>query len=282
MEQASWRRRWALGKNGQRQLHALVKSGPLVALDYDGTLCPIRRTPQAAVLTGHTHALLQQVCALFPVAIISGRSVKNLVEILGDLRPDYLVGNHGLEPGPRLARAARQVSLASQLLAPDVEALPGVELENKRYTLSLHYRRAPQTAKTRRVLIQLAHRWAPGLRQVEGKKVLNLIPIGGDKGRALSRLLGRSKRSRALFVGDDLTDEDAFKLPKVKVMSVRVGEKHGTAAGWYLKGRREVDELLAELICLGRSKWVAAPNVGAQTIGRALAVAVDPLPGAGP
>src|SRR5207302_9443987 len=110
--------------------------------------------------------------------------------------------------------------------SPHVEQLTGVELEDKRYTLSLHYRRAPDTARTRRALVRLAQLWAPGLRRVEGKKVLNLIPLGGDKGRALCRLLERSKRNRALFVGDDITDEDAFKLPRVKVMSIRVGHKN--------------------------------------------------------
>jgi trehalose 6-phosphate phosphatase len=248
----------ALSANGLRALHALVKSAPLLALDYDGTLCPIRRTPRAAVLSAHTRALLEQVCALYPVAIISGRSVENLTSLLGDLQPEYVVGNHGLEPGPRLTRAAKQVAQARQRLSHHVAPMRGVELEDKRYTLSLHYRRAPDSTKARRALLELAHRWAPALRRVEGKKVLNLIPLGGDKGRALWRLLRRANRGRALFVGDDLTDEDAFKLPRVKVMSIRVGHTRDTAAGWYLEGRREVDALLAELISLraaSRGAW---------------------------
>lgn len=244
--------KWALGSSGRDELTSLVNSRPLVALDYDGTLCPIRRRRHAAVLTAHTEQLLHKVCTLYPTAIISGRALVDLARCMGKVRPDCLVGNHGLEPGPSLARAARQVAAVKKLLAPRLARWPKVELEDKRYSLSLHYRHDPKPGERRRALIALASRWAPGLRQVEGKRVLNLVPPGGDKGRALERLLGRFRRERALYVGDDLTDEDAFKLPTSEVMSVRVGKKRGTAAGWYLNGRGEVDQLLGELIRLGQ------------------------------
>lgn len=253
--------KWALGREGLGELTALVTSRPLVALDYDGTLCPIRTRPEAAVLTAHTEQLLQQVCALYPTAIISGRAVTDLTRCMGRARPDCLVGNHGLEPGPWLARAARQVAKVKRQLAPQLARWPKVELEDKRYSLSLHYRRDPKPAERRRALIALAHRWAPALRQVEGKRVLNLVPEGSDKGRALERLLGRFRRQRALYVGDDRTDEDAFKLPTSEVMSVRVGKKRGTAAGWYLHRRSEVDQLLEELIRLGRQTVTSARMV---------------------
>jgi len=243
-------RRWALGPQGRRELAALVRSAPLVALDYDGTLCAIRPRPELALPTARTLALLERVCRLFPTAIISGRAVADLAGRLGTARPDYLIGNHGLEPGPGLAEAARLIAAARKRLAPLLAGRPGIELEDKRYSLSLHYRRAARPLERRRELVRLAARHAPALRRVEGKRVLNLVPPGGDKGRALRGLLGLSARRRGLYVGDDLTDEDAFRLPALRVMSVRVGPAHASAARWYLRRRAEVDALLAELVRL--------------------------------
>jgi trehalose 6-phosphate phosphatase len=93
------------------------------------------------------------------------------------------------------------------------------------------------------------------LRKIPGKLVLNLTPVQApDKGDALQRLMASEQAEVALYVGDDVTDEDVFRLDKPgKLLTVRVGAAQFSAARYYLRDQQEIDTLLAQLIALQQS-----------------------------
>jgi trehalose 6-phosphate phosphatase len=101
----------------------------------------------------------------------------------------------------------------------------------------------------------------PHARIIGGKKVFNVLPADAmDKGQALLRLMRAEKYRHALFIGDDETDEYAFRAaPRPSIITVRVGADRNSAADWYVRGQRDVDELLARII---RLKIEASRNPG--------------------
>jgi trehalose 6-phosphate phosphatase len=116
----------------------------------------------------------------------------------------------------------------------------------------VHYRAAPdQAAAARRVAASA--RGLSEVRLVPGKCVLNLVPAEAPhKGEALVDACRRLRCRRALFLGDDVTDEDVFRMkrPAVKLLGIRVGRSVRSKASFYVRGQDEVDELLRRLLAL--------------------------------
>jgi trehalose 6-phosphate phosphatase len=144
-----------LAKGNQEVLAQLAFSRLLIALDYDGTLAPIDADRERALMRPRTATLLGELCARYPCAVISGRSRADVRRRLGKARLRYVVGNHGLEPGSDLASFEREMRVAKQFLTLALANTPGVELEDKRYSLALHYRRSRQR-RVARVAIERA------------------------------------------------------------------------------------------------------------------------------
>lgn len=237
---------------GLRELGAFVGPRTLLVFDFDGTLAPIVRDPAAAVLSKASAKLLTELTATRPVAVLSGRARAD-VKIRTPFPLCAWIGNHGLEgvPGGRreTAAAARVVRGWEKELREALRALPGTFLESKRYSLTIHYRLSAQAALTRRQALQIAVGLDPAPRIVAGKCVLNLLPPGhANKGEALRRILAGGRWENALFVGDDETDEDVFRLRDPRVFSVRVGRGRRSAADWYVPTQREVARLLRLLL----------------------------------
>jgi len=241
---------------GMASLDAFAAQRLLCAFDFDGTLAPIVEQPQDARLPDHMRALLLDLQRHAPIAIITGRSIADVAPRLG-FDPDLLVGNHGMEglPGARAAAAEayhRSVcagwrSQLSRVLAqayPD----PGVTVEDKRYSLSVHYRHARAAEQARVDLEPLLAALDPAPRLVAGKCVFNLMPPGaGNKGTALAQLIDETGAAAALFVGDDVTDEDAFKVRDRQVLAVRIEASEHSAAPFFLHRLEEMTRLLPEL-----------------------------------
>lgn len=196
----------------------------LLGLDFDGTLAPIVPRPEDAALPPGTRPLLQALAARddTTVALVSGRGLADVARRVG--LPDlYYAGNHGLEiQGPGMQRVHPEARDAREQLAGVVHNLEaelgrveGVIIEDKGLTVSVHYRLAGDEAEAGRVR-DLAHRCCrgvPGIRASDGRKVVEIRPdVDWHKGRAL-RFLRESLGPGApvLFVGDDRTDEDAFR-----------------------------------------------------------------------
>ena len=239
------------------------KDGILYAFDFDGTLAPIRAVPSEAKLPKETRSLLKKISKLVPVAIISGRSVKDLKSKIPKEIP-ILIGNHGLEgfktkktqiQKARVITERWEKELKAYLQGPQTDIFQKVELEAKTYSLSLHYRLCRNKPLVRKKLLQKIKSLSPSPKIVTGKAVINVLPADSpDKGKALMELLNKMNFSKALFVGDDKTDEDVFILKDPRIASVQVGSKRKSAAAFYLKQQAEIDRLLKVILAHHSSK----------------------------
>lgn len=240
---------------GRQRLAQVVKPGILCAFDFDGTLAPIVADPDRVRLPDEARGLLETLSRHAPVAIITGRSIDDILPKLG-FTPDFLVGNHGLEGVPGWeAQAEQHMADSSRWRKALEEALDdgdlgeGIVIEDKKYSLSVHYRAAPDQAIAARRLPELFSALEPPPRIVSGKLIYSLMPKhGGNKGSALEQLMRVAGAGSALYVGDDVTDEDVFRLHRSDVLSVRVEQHADTAADFFLPHLDDMTTLLRELI----------------------------------
>jgi trehalose-phosphatase len=232
-----------------------------VFLDYDGTLTPIVARPELATLSAAMTVVLRDLAARCPVAILSGR---DLVNLQGMVTLDGLVyaGSHGFdvdapeELGGRVRRGEDFVDVlaaARARLKEAVTSIGGAWVEDKAFAVTLHFRQvAPEDVPAVEAAFSTVAEAFPDLRRTGGKKVLELRPnIEWDKGRALLMLLERIDRSGAhfpLFLGDDETDEDAFRAVADSGTGIRVGGPHvDSAAEYFLADADEVATFLEGL-----------------------------------
>jgi trehalose 6-phosphate phosphatase len=250
------------------RLDEIVKPGVLCVFDFDGTLAPIVMQPDLASLPPEVRQRLMTLSSLAPVAVLTGRSITDIKPRLG-FEPDFLVGNHGLEGLPGWEQRGEQYEntcrawkekLAHAL--QDAHCDPGIRIENKRYSLSVHYRMARDQRKAEAALAELFARIVPEARVVGGKCVFNLLPQGAaDKGQALERLIVLSDAPSAIYVGDDVTDEDVFRLRRRDLLSIRIEAASDSAAEFYLPRWHDILRLLDELIeCLRAQQAHDAPS----------------------
>jgi len=231
-------------------------------LDYDGTLTPIVSRPRDATLSPEMRRVLARLAALAPVAVVSGRDRADVAERVG-LGELYYAGSHGFDlsgPGglreehPGGVAAVPEFDRAEEELRRRLAEVPGAEVERKRFSLAVHYRNTPE-ARVGEVVsaVDSVHRRLDGLRRGRGKKVLELQPaVDWHKGRAILRLLDRLGLDRPdvlpLYLGDDRTDEDAFRALQGRGVGVHVGPlDRDTAADYRLADVGEVEELLERI-----------------------------------
>jgi trehalose 6-phosphate phosphatase len=235
---------------GQARLHWILRHRPLLAFDWDGTLVPLAERTSEATMEPGTRALFRRVARRWPTAIVSGRARRALRVLAGGLGAVALVGNHGMEgvgQDRRRERWTRIVRGWRPVLA-EMAALRGVHVEDKVLSVSVHFGDAPDRHRTRTILRRLAAQ-LDGARGIPGKAVLNLVPADApDKGTAVQALARTLGRRAILFVGDDVTDEAAFRLRgPPPLMGVRVGQRAGSAAQWFVRNPRGVVSLLERL-----------------------------------
>jgi trehalose 6-phosphate phosphatase len=254
-----------LGRENVGLLGELSWSKILLGFDFDGTLAPIVEHRDAAAMTPTTARLFAEVAARYPCAVISGRSRSDVTSRLAGAKVKYIIGNHGLEPSAGLGRFASEMARAKTVLEGAFELQPGIEIEDKRYSLAVHYRRARVKADARRAIAAAV---APlGMRVIPGKLVVNLVPAGApSKADALLELRATERADVALYVGDDVTDEDVFEIDEPgRLVSVRVGASKSSAARYFLKRQSEIDVMLRKLAearaGAATPRWVAAPPV---------------------
>lgn len=238
----------------------------LVALDFDGTLAPIVPRPADAALPPATEAILRRLVARpdTDLAVVSGRALED-VRRLVPIHGVYFAGNHGMEiDGPGVdevyepaAEVRPRLAACAESLRHAVGPIAGVVMEDKGLTLSVHYRLVEDPAEQELVRSRvhgLCGR-VPGLRVTSGKKVIEVRPdVNWDKGRAVQLLLaglqaGPEALLPVLFIGDDVTDEDAFRALDGTGDGVVVAAQppEDTAASAWLRDPDEVAHLLAAL-----------------------------------
>ena len=231
-------------------------------LDYDGTLVGIRKSPELARLRSGRRAILVRLARLVEVIIVSGRPLEEVRRLVGVTGLVY-VGNHGLEIAgdgrvwvhPLAARRARAVTRAAAAIRAGTSGMPGVLVEDKGLTASVHYRAAKRLLhKPVRAIVEDEIRRSRGALVLrEGKMVLEIRPrLEWDKGQSVLRLL-RAPRRRAkgpwpVYIGDDLTDEDAFRALGKRGLTVHVGRRVDTLARYRLDGVDQVWTFLADLV----------------------------------
>lgn len=227
-----------------------ARADTLLAFDFDGTLAPIMADPERVQMRPETAALFERVCMLYPCAVISGRSRSDVSSRLGGAAVRHVIGNHGSEGGPEdmptlAGPIARARAFLDQALAHE-----DVAIEDKHFSLSLHYRNSARQRRALAAILDAVHALPDGLRAVPGQMVVNIVPEGApNKGDSLLGLRARENVRGALFVGDDVTDEDAFKVDSPdRLLSVRVGWSLTSAAAYFLRTQAEVDDLLAWLV----------------------------------
>jgi trehalose 6-phosphate phosphatase len=164
----------------------------------------------------------------------------------------WWIGNHGSDPGrrdPRESRWQNDVANWRSCLTAELRIEDGFEVEDKGHSLSVHYRRASDPAAAELQVRRSAAK-LPRCRRVGGKFVVNLVPDSApDKGTALLDLMRESRSRVAFFIGDDVTDEDAFRARRRHpgVIGIRIGHSQDTDARFAIPDQRSIDRLL-ELI----------------------------------
>ena len=244
----------------------------LLFLDYDGTLTPIVETPDKAIISQNIKDLLNKLSTSphCRVAIISGRALSDIKGLVG-LKDIIYAGNHGLEiEGPKIKfesqLSPRLKSIIRHIYEDAVSKLSkikGVLIEDKGLTISVHYRLVDKQ-DIQEFLSIFAEITDPyivrdKIRINSGKKVYEIRPpVMWDKGKVVLWLLARQQflsgknKIFPVYIGDDVTDEDAFKVLKKKGLTIFVGEKAGSAAQYYLKTTEEVTEFLRLIFDLKR------------------------------
>ncbi len=244
----------------QRELLAQhAWSNAMLALDFDGTLAPIVADPSAARMRTRTAALLAAIAKVFPTVVISGRGRDDVAERLAGIPVAAVVGNHGLEPSADMEAVARRVRRWIPTLVAGVGALAGVHIEDKVYSVAVHYRASRNRRAARAAIESVARDLGDGTRLIGGKCVVNIVPSDAPhKGFALQRLRALVGADTAIYVGDDVTDEDVFGLDEPgRLLGIRIGRSPTSRAGYYLKDQREIDHFLSFLVGL-RSKSAAS------------------------
>jgi alpha,alpha-trehalase len=270
-------------KSGGRQLNSLPSAlerreeifgrlggrSPAVFLDYDGTLTPIVEYPADARLSGKTRQVIKHLARHYSVAIISGRDLDDVRNMVGIDNIAY-AGSHGFDiAGPCCSFRSQErgkeflpaLDRAERELRKVLEDIEGAYIERKRFGISVHYRRVDDANLNRleREFDMVASR-SPKLRKTTGKKILELRPdLDWDKGKALLALLEKlyadSSKIIPIYIGDDVTDEDAFWAIRDRGIGIAVGEsRRETLAHYKLRDTEEVRELLEGLVALADKK----------------------------
>lgn len=240
----------------------------LLLLDYDGTLTPIVERPDDAILENSVREILEKIHSSprFILGFVSGRALDDVKRIIG-VPGAYYCGNHGLEadgPGfafrhPGLEGVEESVHGLAEILEKKLSDIDGAIVEDKGYSLVVHYRLVSEgeVEKLREGFLQEVNSIGQKLFGVkENKMTFEAVPkIRWDKGEIVKLLVDEvsgkmDSRFKTVYMGDDATDEDAFKaLSELDGLTVVVGEKQSSAK-YYVKSQGEAVGFLQRLLLL--------------------------------
>jgi trehalose 6-phosphate phosphatase len=205
----------------------------LLASDYDGVLAPLADVPSEAVPEPGTAEVLGRLSVVpgVTVALVSGRGLADLQATSGFTGELRWIGSHGAEfDGPLTGDlAGRRDELAARL-EPLVAGTPGARLEVKPASVAVHVRQVPDRAAAAALLERARTAVDPSLTMKPGKDVFEVAVTDADKGSAVRRLAAEIGAQGVLYLGDDVTDEDAFRALGADDVTVKVGDGETVAA----------------------------------------------------
>ncbi|KFK30542.1 hypothetical protein AALP_AA7G275800 [Arabis alpina] len=236
MKQTSWLTEYPSALDMFEEiLHASQGKQIVMFLDYDGTLSPIVDDPDRAFMSRKMRRTVKKLANCFPTAIVSGRCREKVYNFV-KLTELYYAGSHGMDiKGPEqgsiymedskslLCQPATEflpmIDEVCQKLIKQTKLTPGAKVENNKFCVSVHFRRVDENNWSDLAnQVRSVMKDYPKLRLCEGRKVLEIRPIiKWDKGKALEFLLESLGYANCadvfpLYIGDDRTDEDAFKI----------------------------------------------------------------------
>ena len=240
------------GDEGLRALAAALEAGPLLAFDFDGTLAPLVDRPDEAQVPVSIARRLARLADLRPLAIVTGRAVGDVAGRLG-FPAGYIVGNHGAEVQgiePSLDSSALDPVRQRFLAAAGIMGPAGLQLEDKHYSLAVHFRQAADQQGAALLADALVADLPPALRVVPGRMVRNVVLADApDKGDAVAALVRLAGCDLAVFVGDDVNDESVFASAPANWLTVRVGNDYPLSkARYFLDDYAEVAQLLDRML----------------------------------
>ncbi|MCK5582423.1 MAG: trehalose-phosphatase, partial [Elusimicrobiales bacterium] len=231
-------------------------------LDYDGTLTPIVDKPSMAVLSPEMKETLRALNKTFRVAIVSGRSREDVENLVG-IKELLYAGNHGFDiKGRDLELVMPQVQKFTPLIEKITERLnlklssiEGVIIEKKKFSAAVHYRLVNEEdfLEIKQEVESILSR-EPSLRVMNGKKVFELLPeLDWDKGKALMWIMKALNISwdthNVIYIGDDTTDENAFRILKTRGAGILVSSKAiASFADFFVSSTNEVKKLFEAVI----------------------------------
>ncbi|MGH3753491.1 MAG: trehalose-phosphatase [Pseudonocardiaceae bacterium] len=256
-------------RDGEQFAAKLAGRRPAVFLDYDGVLTPIVDRPQDAVMSGGMRGAVQALAQRCSVCVVSGRDRPVVQQLMG-VEDLVVAGSHGFDIwSPQqgtIAHAAAAgfedlISEVTDRLRAEIESIPGAVVEPKRASVAVHYRLADpeHRATVAAVVDELLGEYAGRLRVTPGKMVYELQPkIDWHKGKAVLHLLQTLDLDAddvvPLYLGDDITDEDAFRALAGRGVGIIVGHpddpevaNRPTAADFVLESTVEVERFLNTL-----------------------------------
>ncbi|MFQ5998055.1 MAG: trehalose-phosphatase [Candidatus Bathyarchaeia archaeon] len=235
-----------------------------VFFDLDGTLAAIRKNPRSVRLSKVSIALLERLAKLekFHVSVISGRSIDDLKHLV-PVKNIYLAGNHGFEiRGPNFSFIHEKTVIFTSAVkhfckeaSSLTKAFPGLRIENKEITASIHLRvlRPKNRVLASKKLKEIAKRFK-NLIAKEGKSVIDIMPaIDWNKGRACRFLMSSFGSGLPIYFGDDRTDEDAFASLEQGITVLVSRVPIPSRANFYVRGIREVHSHMRRLLELYKS-----------------------------
>jgi trehalose 6-phosphate phosphatase len=237
-----------------QRINALQPSQPLLlCCDFDGTLAPIVSRPEDAQALPGVDQLLTEIAAApnTTVAVVSGRALADLQRLTGLSDPVVLIGSHGAESAggfadPITPEQTETMAELDRTLSGIVAGVPGAQLEHKPISIAVHVRNVEDRDRAAAVLEAVSTgpaQW-PGIHATAGKEVLELAVQRVDKTSAVEMIRSAVPDAVALFVGDDVTDERAFRALPEGDITVKVGEGE-TAARYRIASPEAVRGMLA-------------------------------------
>ena len=248
-------------KNFDEVTNNFKGDNPLLFLDFDGTLAPIVEHHEDAAISEEMRILVENLAQKFPLAVVSGRGLDDVKKRV-NLPNLYYAGSHGFEiSGPNgfskdHEEAVKVIPIFDEiepLLKKKLQNIGGVDFERKKFTLAIHYRQVME-AEEQNVHSEVSKLLTkyPEVMKSDGKKVIEIRPaIDWHKGRAvefLKNVLSKADNPFSIYVGDDVTDEDAFEYVK-NGLGILV-EEHGrhTYADYRVEDLEEVKLLFRKLL----------------------------------